>query len=33
MAMELNDILNGDAEVEGFDLGELEDIFKFLCIS
>ena len=33
MAMELNDILNGDAEVEGFDLEELEDIFNFLCIS
>ena len=33
MAMELNDILNGDADVEGFEQEELEEMFKFLCIS
>ena len=33
LAMEVNDVLNGDAEVEGFQRKEIENIFHHLCIS
>ena len=33
LAMELNDVMNGDAEVEGFERRDMKNIFYLLCTS
>ena len=33
LAMELSDVMNGDAEVEGFERLEMKNIFHQLCTS